>query len=215
MFFFEFNYYCLMISKFLINNRSILQPLATILASIITPSIALLGVVSTIKNSSENNRKSMITSTITKERAAWLNRLRDSFAEFNGYTYQVMRLRYYISGEELHKAKEFNELFTNMRKTQSYITLLLNPQERPPQTLIENMENCISNLTIITMNDDFFNVKNKLEYIQQVILKAEWYRINQEAEGEKENMKIVYERFSIEIDPKLAKEILGYTPKES
>ncbi|WP_426552195.1 hypothetical protein [Bacillus pumilus] len=214
MFFFEFYYYCLMISKFLINNRSILQPLATILASIIAPSIALLGVVSTIKNSSENNRKSMITSTITKERAAWLNRLRDSFAEFNGYTYQVMRLRYYISGEELHKAKEFNELVTNMKKTQSYITLLLNPQELPPQTLFKNMENCINNLTRITMNDDFFNVKNNLEYIQQVILKAEWYRINQEAEGKKENMEIVYEQVSIEIDPELAEEILGYTPKE-
>lgn len=208
-----------MISKFLINNRSILQPLATILASIITPSIALLGVVSTIKNSSENNRKSMITSTITKERAAWLNRLRDAFAEFNGCVYRMERLETKIPAKKIYKSAEFIETIVSMEKTKSYIELLLNPTEPPNKILINGMKECISQRTNKLIKFEFTNNNQELEYVQQVILKSEWKRINEEAEGKKADMELIYKPVAVAIfsklEPKLENDILGYTSKES
>ncbi|MGN7489462.1 hypothetical protein [Bacillus altitudinis] len=193
------------------------QPSAVILASIIAPSIALVGVVITINNSSENNRKSMITSTITKERAAWLNRLRDAFAEFNGCTYRMMRLETKISAKKIYKSAEFSEIIVTMQKTQSYIELLLNPGEVPNKILFNRMKKCISQLTDTPMNFEFTKTYKEVEYVQQVILKSEWKRINEEAEGKKADMKLIYRTVAIAIfsESELKNDILGYTPKRS
>ncbi|QQX15243.1 hypothetical protein JKL50_03760 [Bacillus altitudinis] len=193
------------------------QPSAVILASIIAPSIALVGVVITINNSSDNNRKSMITSTITKERAAWLNRLRDAFAEFNGCTYRMMRFKTKITAKKTYKSAEFSEIIVTMQKTKSYIELLLNPRETPNKILFNSMEECISQLTATPTKFEFTNTQKELEYVQQVILKSEWKRINKEAEGKKADVKQIYRTVAIAIfsESELKNDILGYTPKRS
>lgn len=194
----------LQIFRFLINNPSILHPLAVIMASIIAPSIALTGVFFTIKNSSENNRKSVIGSTITKERTAWINRLRDAFVEFNDAANQKMSLRTHFDGEKFINSREYHELIAIMQKSKLYCTLLLNPKETPPKILLEHMDRCIKMLPVIEMKSNFDEVYSNLEYLQQVILKAEWRRTNQEAENKIEDMEEIYDRVSQKINEELA-----------
>ncbi|MCM3137344.1 MULTISPECIES: hypothetical protein [Bacillus] len=187
------------------------EPFALISASL----IALLGVYLSIKNSSKNNRKSMIISTITKERAEWLNRLRNAFAEFNGCIYQIMRLKTKIPANEIYKSDEFSEIVATMQKTQSYIQLLLNPREKPHQILFERMEICIEQLTSTPTKYEFFDTFKQFEYVQQVILKAEWKRINKEAGGKKVNIEFIYRDVSIDINSESAKKILNYPSQTS
>lgn len=187
------------------------EPFALILASI----IALLGVCISIWNSSKNNRKSMISSTITKERAEWLNRLRNAFSEFNGCAYQLMRLKTKIPAREMYKSDEFSEIVTTMKKIQSYIQLLLNPREKPHQILFERMKTCIGQLTSTPTKYEFLGTFEEFEYVQQVILKAEWKRINKEAGGKKINVELIYRDTSIDINSESAKKILNYPSQTS
>ncbi|WOQ71402.1 hypothetical protein R0126_11935 [Bacillus stratosphericus] len=196
------------------------QPIATLLSGLLTGCLAFLGVVWSAKNVTKNSKESIHTNTVTKERIAWQNTLREKFVDYNKLIWEMFNEtdRFAISKKN---KKELSEKLrikqTECQAVLSYIKLLLNPAECAHNKLQNELYSLFRNVSKVKMNSDNVDADNplsKVEFLQQVLLKFEWRRIKEESEtGKKhsqEKIDKLYKEIACNIDSKLAKDLLGF-----
>ncbi|MFS8300864.1 hypothetical protein [Bacillus altitudinis] len=198
-------------------NTEFNSSIATVLSGLFTGCLAYFGVRLSVANATKNSNKSLLSSTITKERIAWQNKLRDKFVDFNELILEMFkqRNRGYISTKNAEVLSENLKIKqTECQAVLSYITLLLNPLEIPHKKLQEELNKVLTSVSSVQLKSDMFNPLNNVEFLQQVLLKFEWRRIKEETDNGKEHsteeIVAMYKEIACNIDPNLAKELLGF-----
>ncbi|MCY7691125.1 hypothetical protein MH111_11780 [Bacillus altitudinis] len=165
----------------------------------VTITTAILTAVITYKNVSRN----AVVNTLTKERIEWLNKLRKAFSDFNELVYTIGRCQ---------DTDERKILITRLMTKENYIRLLLNPSEKTGEILFQRLDDIKKMLASYTLRIKSFE---DIEFLQQVILKAEWKRISIEAKKGKvkyrSEVNEIYRSKALEIDSMYAKRVLKYT----
>ncbi|MGE7694382.1 hypothetical protein ACQKNC_09705 [Lysinibacillus sp. NPDC094177] len=154
--------------------------------------------------------------TISKERIEWLNKIRDSFVEYTTLTSELtMLVTFYDLGKmkvDDEKGQEYLDKLLQLEGVKQKIYLLLNPKEVYAAKLnllsdegTKLLLKCV-NKPIADNGDELNNLNTNINFIQQVILKAEWKRIVIEIEqGKKLESKEV---------SKIFQEVAKYIDKE-
>ncbi|WGU99175.1 hypothetical protein QJS56_11375 [Bacillus altitudinis] len=193
-------------------------PAATILSGLVVGVLAYLGVRLSVTIATKNSKENMLTDTVTKERIAWQNKLREKFADYNKLILEMFKEtdRSKVSEtDEQELSQKLRIKQTECQAVLSYIKLLLNPSENPHRKLQKELHKLLGNVSRVKLEFNVFDPLEKVEFLQQVLLKFEWKRINEEAEnGEKlsdERIDELYKITACRINPNLADEILGYT----
>jgi len=126
--------------------------------------------------------KQRINETISIQRMEWVNKLRDMFVIFNKitHTYSMVKFTHYFKGIDFKtKIDDYQEIIS----AQDNIKLLLNPNEWTSIKLEETMEKLVLNLINQDTNKkEYDELRQKIQYLEQVILKAEWKRTVREIE---------------------------------
>lgn len=138
-------------------------------------------------NASSLDKQRLIDS-ISAQRIEWINKLRDTFVEFNKYTHTYSMLRF---SQNFGKNLGYNHVtdYQNIIGVKNHIELLLNPNEYFTEKLLFHLDGLINSLH---SSDVDFNIieynkqKKRISFIQQVILKSEWKRIKTETENGKQ-----------------------------
>lgn len=154
--------------------------------------------------------------TVSKERIEWLNKIRDSFVEYTTLTSELtMLVTFYDLGKmkvDDEKGQEYLDKLLQLEGVKQKIYLLLNPKEayavklnllsdEATKLLLKYVSTPIAN-----NGDELNNLNANVNFIQQVILKAEWKRIVIEIEkGKKLESK--------EVD-KIFQDVAKYIDKE-
>ena len=144
--------------------------------------------------------------TVSKERIEWLNKIRDSFVEYTTLTSELTILvTFYDLGKmkvEDEKGQKYLDNLLQLEGVKQKIYLLLNPKEVYAAKLnllsdeVTKLLLKYVNTPIADNSDELNNLNSNINFIQQVILKAEWKRIVIEIEkGKKLNSKKVSEIF--------------------
>ena len=144
--------------------------------------------------------------TVSKERIEWLNKIRDSFVEYTTLTSELTILvTFYDLGKmkvEDEKGQKYLDNLLQLEGVKQKIYLLLNPKEVYAAKL-NLLSDEVTKLLLKYVNtpiadncDELNNLNSNINFIQQVILKAEWKRIVIEIEkGKKLNSKKVSKIF--------------------
>ena len=144
--------------------------------------------------------------TVSKERIEWLNKIRDSFVEYTTLTSELTILvTFYDLGKmkvEDEKGQKYLDNLLQLEGVKQKIYLLLNPKEVYAAKLnllsdeVTKLLLKYVNTPIADNSDELNNLNANINFIQQVILKAEWKRIVIEIEkGKKLNSKKVSKIF--------------------
>jgi len=144
--------------------------------------------------------------TVSKERIEWLNKIRDSFVEYTTLTSELTILvTFYDLGKmkvEDEKGQKYLDNLLQLEGVKQKIYLLLNPKEVYAAKLnllsdeVTKLLLKYVNTPIADNSDELNNLNSNINFIQQVILKAEWKRIVIEIEkGKKLNSKKVSKIF--------------------
>lgn len=148
--------------------------------------------------------------TIGKERIEWLNNIRDSFVEFTMITSELATFMSIYNLDDLtvvdEEGKEYFTKLINLNAVKHKINLLLNPTEIFSEKLTTSLDQIVDDLLEnngilkdeVKMKD-FRELRLNIEFIQQVILKAEWRRIIKETESGKKLKKEDVEKVFIEV----------------
>lgn len=155
----------------------------TMVVSILSALIALIGTGLTAWFTYKSAYRNAVADTLSKQRIEWLNSLRGKFVEFNNLAKEF----YYNSNNINYKNEpiktEFNFLdkFNLLNRTQNHISLSLNPKESIHNDLISELSfvrNLLHNKPFSPLDLD--NGLKEIDYLQQIVLKAEWKRIKEE-----------------------------------
>jgi hypothetical protein len=154
--------------------------------------ITLIGIAVTIiigllnLDASKSNR---FISSINAERLKWINNVREVFSQFNKNCYMYAKAvreaqSQYDNGEEIKEedVKKAEQTFQEIFYYLDLIKLYTNPTEILSAKLhlaIDYMVNEILEKDFDT--DEYKQIKEDIHYYQQVILKAEWKRMKEEA----------------------------------
>lgn len=144
--------------------------------------------------------------TVSKERIEWLNKIRDSSVEYTTLTSELTILvTFYDLGKmkvEDEKGQKYLDNLLQLEGVKQKIYLLLNPKEVYAAKLnllsdeVTKLLLKYVNTPIADNSDELNNLNANINFIQQVILKAEWKRIVIEIEkGKKLNSKKVSKIF--------------------
>lgn len=174
---------------------SLIEPIATIIASI----IAVLGVMKTIDNNNKSNQKMRITQVITKSRIDWMQLIRKFI---HGYIEYLNELVY--SNDSCEKDKIVTKLFTSRDKIISY----LNPEieeTSPDYDILKclgyyNYDKYIMMIKNCNV-DEIKNHKRNLIKITRCYFKSEWERAKEEGYAgkilnNKESKKLFVEKYN-------------------
>lgn len=154
--------------------------------------------------------------TISKERIEWLNKIRDSFVEYTTLTSELTLLvTFYDLGKmkvEDEKGQKYIDKLLQLEGVKQKIYLLLNPKEVYAAKLNLLSDEATKlllkyvNTPIADNGDELNNLNTNINFIQQVILKAEWKRIIIEIEKGKKLKPEKVDRIFIEVAEKIDKE---------
>ncbi|MCY8351877.1 hypothetical protein MOC99_18920 [Bacillus haynesii] len=139
------------------------------------------------------SNKDRYTEIVSRERLDWIEKLRETFHEFNElvdlYALELDRVRGYVNptSEEL---KQLYMLRTKIEQNWSITFLYINPTEILSKKLKELKDDLYEKLLLnkskeLNVNFDIKvinNIKPEIIYIQSVILKSEWKRVKIEVE---------------------------------
>ncbi|MCY7823855.1 hypothetical protein NSS75_13970 [Bacillus sp. FSL K6-1012] len=140
--------------------------------------------------------KSRYIEIISKERAQWIEKLRNIFHDFNEsvhlYSLELDRIKGFINikpEEELELKRLKNNIQHNWAKTFLYI----NPSEKVTQKLDDLINNELYKILFIEKAlysrfdpKQVNEIHPEIIFIQNVILKSEWKRLKLEVEGGRE-----------------------------
>lgn len=180
---------------------------------------AFLGFLATILNiffTNKSQSKRRYIDAISVQRIEWINNLRNKFVEFNELVYKRKLLlnssNSIISDDEnqMVKSKLLDKNAVKLFSVESNIELFLNPTEFFSGKLSKYLNEIIDIFAYteqIENNPLFKELDGKVNFIEQVILKSEWNRINKETEiGKKINkydMADIFNETAIKIDSKI------------
>lgn len=168
-------------------------------AIIIAAIISLIGSIITIYSSRNVQKKSQeiskkaseiqeklsdkqrIVENIGAQRIEWIGKIRDIFIDYN---YNLNRL--IVTVRQLEKVKnsplvdELELIFYEINKSYNKVYLLLNPTEPYTRYLLKMMIKVNSIDQSLVVDNRFFEMKERIKTIQNVILKVEWKRVKEE-----------------------------------
>lgn len=140
--------------------------------------------------------------TISGQRIDWINKLRDTFVEYNklSHTYSM-----YVFSKQNKSDFDYGGMYQEIIAVKNHIELLLNPEELFSENLIKLLNQLIDSLHSHDFNmEKYKENKEVISYIQQVILKSEWKRIKVETEKGRQitdtEMKQIFEKIGKKID---------------
>ncbi|XKE96552.1 hypothetical protein LG326_16905 (plasmid) [Metaplanococcus flavidus] len=170
--------------------------------------------VTTLEVNQKNNmilEKRRYIDAISMQRIEWINNIRNSFVDFNEWTAKRKLLHL---GSKKVKEEVIDENTAKLFTIKKNIELYLNPEEFFSERLsfyLDEMIHIFSDFTTIQDNLLYRDIGNKIHFIEQVILKAEWRRIKEETEkGEqisKRDMEKIFEDVANEIDQNMYSKI--------
>jgi hypothetical protein len=149
--------------------------------------------------------------TVSTERIKWINEVRDKFAQYNKIVFIMGKETAVIKltrqeGKGYKESLDLNKSYDELIYYENLIDLFLNPIEKETKVIKKHMKMLRDNITEYKRNfdpDEFENAFENLLYAQQVILKAEWKRLKEEAKkGEElsdEDAKKLAEYYAKEI----------------
>lgn len=175
--------------------------------------ITLIGIGVTIiigllnLDASKSNR---FISSINAERLKWINNVREVFSQFNKnchiYANAVIDARY-DNGEGVTKeeAKKAEHTFQEILYYLDLIKLYTNPIEKLSAKLHLAIDYMVNEILEQDFDaDEYKEIKQDIHYYQQVILKAEWKRMKEEAKSgmeiSKKEMNEIFIATASEID---------------
>ncbi|MCM3716631.1 hypothetical protein M3202_21550 [Alkalihalobacillus oceani] len=140
--------------------------------------------------------------TISGQRIEWINKLRDTFVEFNklSHTYSM-----YVFSNQNKSDFNYGGIYQEIIAVKNHIELLLNPEELFSENLMKYINQLIDSLHSHDFNmENYKENKEVISYIQQVILKSEWKRIKVETEKGRQitnkEMKRIFKKIGKKID---------------
>ena len=135
----------------------------------------LLGLWNIIQNH-RNGKKTSFINTVTSERVAWMEKLRENISKFCGLTHTWVMSELYETEKEFEALKQIDEL-------RYYIRLQLN--SKPEAVLDREIEDQLSKIIkLCTPNpnqDKVLNALNNLIETTQKLLKEEWDKVKDES----------------------------------
>ena len=153
--------------------------------------------------------RELLIQTISEERIKWINSLRDEFVEFNK---NLIMFREAVSDGQHYKdyneetKRKYEKLISSIYR----ITLLLNPSEKYMYYLIDKINVLLQVSSTLPGSHDinaFYQDKNVLLDLQQIILKAEWKRVKKESNTgrdlKKKNIEKIYNEVAKVINPEI------------
>jgi hypothetical protein len=144
--------------------------------SILSLSVALLAVVASplvswiiTRRTLESSERVAVRQVLAPMRQAWINTLRERFAELSAKT-----LHYLVSGY----ADRSDDEYARVRQLEQEITLMLNPLEEEHEAFQRELRRLVSSLAQGKDADDAFLDAHRLATeLCRSILKTEWNRV--------------------------------------
>ncbi|WP_425203209.1 hypothetical protein M1D53_11450 [Bacillus sp. PK9-021] len=158
----------------------------------------------------EASKSNRFISSINAERLKWINNVREVFSQFNKncyiYANAVIDARH-DNGEEVteEEAKKAEHTFQEILYYLDLIKLYTNPTEILSAKLYLAIDDMVNELKEQDFNTEKYGkIKENIHYYQQVILKAEWKRMKEEAklgrELDDKEINEIFKSTSIQID---------------
>lgn len=145
------------------------------------------------KKNNEVLEKRRFIDTISVQRIEWINSVRESFANFNKHVFLYSHV---LNRKKFNPTLEFtrddNFGFAEATYYLNLIELYLNPNEECNIKLIKLQKEAVQNLKDGSISPAKFNINcfekftEEIHHQQQIILKAEWWRIKEETETGKQ-----------------------------
>jgi hypothetical protein len=182
-----------------------------------TERIARDNIESTFKINNDNLKSSIerrYTDTVAVQRIEWVNRIREEFVDYNSkcdYIIQKLTLEFYKESTEEPDFEDYVPSTLSLLRYINRVYLLSNPREIWFAKLVEEMkglreflmDTADPNTERIDYNE-YNNRMDRIHFLQQCILKAEWSRTQEEVNtGDKvsgERMKEIIVEIAKEID---------------
>lgn len=189
--------------------KAITQP--EVLASIIAFLASLIAIFTSLKMNKNSRKlekeinnlqlvsedKQRLVEVISSERVEWINKVRNSFADFNTDAYVLSSKITQTVVQKVDVNNDINVLIPRMVSKIEILELYLNPTEKIVEKQLKNMNNIIRLFTEFTQTADKANSEDllvvcsvmqesyqkelkQMMYFQQVLLKAEWKRVKLE-----------------------------------
>ncbi|PAD36321.1 hypothetical protein [Terribacillus saccharophilus] len=170
----------------------------------------------TIKNLEERR----YTDTIIIQRIEWVNKIRNTFIDFNSLSKNTFEfLSIALRTEQGMKMEEFIKRTHDLDRLIDEVYLLSNPREYWFERLFEHMNDLRNYIIDVELSADpnlkqFRDYISVIVYIQQCILKSEWKRtkeeINSGDETSPEKMEKIFYKTAKEINPALYERLFSH-----
>ena len=130
-----------------------------------------------LKKQTELSKNEIKIEVLSKNRQAWINKLRDEISKFIGLSYSIIYQRRILNSLAKDNNYIFKEIATNLVKLEEVkykIYLLINPNENNNNKMI-NILDLIGDK--VSENQTINDEVSQLVNISQIILKNEWERV--------------------------------------